>query len=96
MSCVVEVHTIEELKKVLQTNAKIIGINNRNLTNFKISLSTTIKLAKKIPKNRIIISESGFNKKSDLKKVKKYVNAVLIGSSLMKSEDIKGKIRKLF
>jgi len=96
MECVVEIHTNEDLKKVLKTKAKIIGINNRNLENFKANLNTTVKLAKKIPKDRIIISESGFNTKADLKKVKKYVNAVLIGSSLMKSDDIKGKIRKLF
>lgn len=95
MDCIVEVHTKEDLKKVLLTKAKIIGINNRNLTNFKVDIKTTLRLAKKIPKNRIIVAESGFSKKADLKKVKRYVNAVLIGSAFMKSEDIRGKIRKL-
>ena len=96
MDCIVEVHTNEELKKVLQTKAKIIGINNRSLKSFKVDLNTTVKLAKKIPKNRVIVSESGIRNAPNLKKAEKYANAVLIGSLFMKSDDIKDKITKLF
>lgn len=95
MDCLVEVHNEKELKKVLKTKAKIIGINNRNLKTLKINLNTTLKLVKKIPDDKIIVSESGFNKKSDVKEVKGKVNAVLIGTSLMKSNNIKKKIKEL-
>ena len=95
MHCLVEVHTKEELKKVLKTKAEIIGINNRNLKNFKISLNTTLDLLKSIPKNCIIISESGFNSLSDIKKVKNKVNSVLIGTSIMQSSNIEQKLKQL-
>ena len=95
MDCLVEVHTKEELKKVLKTKAEIIGINNRNLDTLKIDLNTTIKLAKIVPKGKIIVSESGFKTSADIKKAKSYVNAVLIGTSLIQSKDIDKKIKEL-
>lgn len=95
MDCLVEVHDDKELRKALSAKARIIGINNRNLKTLKIDLNTTLKLVKKIPKDKIIVSESGFIKKSDVKKVKGKVNAILIGTSLMKSDNIKKKIKEL-
>lgn len=93
----VEVHTKNDLKKALTVNAKIIGINNRSLKTFKTDLKTTQKLLKFIPKNKIIISESGINTPQDifyLKKLKR-INAILIGEALVKSKNIKKKIEKL-
>jgi len=95
MQALVEVHTEEELNHVLKINAKIIGINNRDLDTLKINMDTTLKLAKKVPKDKIIISESGFQTKKDIDQVRKKVNAVLIGSSLVKERNIKEKIDDL-
>lgn len=94
MNCLVEIHDEKDLKK-LPINAEIIGINNRNLDTLKVNLNTTPNLIQKIPKNKIIVSESGFNTKKDIKKVKDKVNAVLIGTSILKSKNINKKINKL-
>jgi len=95
MDCLVEVHNDKELKKALNAKARIIGINNRNLKTLKVNLNTTLKLVKKIPECNIIVSESGFSKRSDVKKVRGKVNAILIGTSLMESTNIKKKIKEL-
>ncbi|MEA2037590.1 MAG: indole-3-glycerol phosphate synthase TrpC [Nanoarchaeota archaeon] len=95
MDCLVEVHTLGELKKVLKTKADIIGINNRNLDTLKVDLNTTLELAKKIPKNKIIVTESGYYSSKELKKVKNKANAVLIGTSILKSKNINKKINEL-
>jgi anthranilate phosphoribosyltransferase len=89
MECLVEVRNEEDLKKVLETPAKIIGVNNRNLTDFSIDLETTNKLAKLIPKDKILVSESGISSKKDLKKLTSRVDAVLIGTAFMQSKNIK-------
>ncbi|MBN1157202.1 bifunctional indole-3-glycerol-phosphate synthase TrpC/phosphoribosylanthranilate isomerase TrpF [Candidatus Woesearchaeota archaeon] len=93
MDCLVEVHTEDELKKVLKTKAEIIGINNRDLRNFKVDINTTKKLKKMIPKDKVVVSESGFNEIEQIKKTD--VNAVLIGSALMKAADVKEKLASL-
>ena len=92
MDCIVEVHTEEELSRALNCNAEIIGINNRNLNTLKIDTKTTLKLAKKIPKNRIIISESGISSRDYVEKIKGKVNAILVGSHFMNSENVEKEI----
>jgi indole-3-glycerol phosphate synthase len=94
MDCLVEVHNKEELDKVLDTKADIIGINNRNLKTFKVDLNTTLELLRYIPKDKLIVSESGITI-DNIKKVKDKVNAVLIGTSIIKSPDIESELRKL-
>ncbi|MFH0947741.1 MAG: indole-3-glycerol phosphate synthase TrpC [Elusimicrobiota bacterium] len=97
LSAIVEVHNEDELKKVLETDAEIIGINNRNLSDLTVDLSTTYKLAPKIPKDKIVVSESGIKTKQDIKRMKDAgLNAVLIGEHFMKSQDIKKAIIELF
>jgi len=93
MDCLVEVHTEEELKKVLETKAELIGINNRDLSTFKVNLEITKKLKKLIPKDKLIVSESGFNNINGINSAD--VNAVLIGTSLLKSKDISKKLSSL-
>lgn len=93
MDCLLEAHTEEELKKVLGTKAEIIGINNRDLSNFKVDIKTTKKLKKLISKDKIIVSESGFNNINEIESAN--VNAVLVGTSLLKSENISGKLQSL-
>lgn len=95
MDCLVEVHTEDELGKVLDTKTRIIGINNRNLDTLEIDLNTTLKLADKIPLGRIIISESGINNLKYIKKIKNKVNAILIGSFFMNSSNLEANMEKI-
>ncbi len=96
MDCLVEVHSETELKQVLQTNAYIIGINNRDLATFKTDLKTTLRLKPMIPAEKIVVSESGIKSRADVEKLmKERVNAILVGETLMKSDDISAKLREL-
>ena len=96
MDCLVEVHSEAELKKVLQTNADIIGINNRDLATFKTDLKTTVRLRPMIPTEKIVVSESGIKSRMDVEKLmKEGVDAILVGETLMKSNDISAKLREL-
>ena len=96
MDCLVEVHEGEELEKVLEAPAEIIGINNRNLSTLQVDLSTTQRLRKLIPADKIVISESGIRNREDvLQLANGKINAILVGESLLRSTDIKEKIREL-
>lgn len=88
MNALVEVHTKEELDKVLDTNAEIIGINNRNLDTFITDIKTTEALIKYIPRDKVIVSESGIKTKEDMKYLDEIgADAVLIGETLMRYEN---------
>ena len=96
LDCIVEVHNEEELEKALKADCDIIGINNRDLKTFNVSLETTKKLASKIPQGKIIVSESGIVTRDDIVFVKNArANAVLIGETLMRSENIKSTLDEL-
>ncbi len=96
MDCLVEVHSEKELKTVLQTNASIIGINNRDLKTFKTDLETTLRLRPLIPSEKIVVSESGIKSRKDIEKLlENGVNAVLVGETLMKSNNIPKKLHEL-
>ena len=95
MDCICEVHNEEELEKVLLTDARIVGINNRNLKTFEVDLETTNRLVPLIPEELLIISESGIRCRADIKGLDPRVNAVLIGTALMKAENIQLKILEL-
>jgi indole-3-glycerol phosphate synthase / phosphoribosylanthranilate isomerase len=86
MNALVEVREEEELTKVLDTNAKIIGVNNRNLKNFTLNLDQTKILKEKIPSDKIIVSESGIYTHKEILNLN--TNAVLVGTSLMNASDI--------
>ena len=80
----------------LESGAEIIGINNRDLTTFNTTLETTKNLANLVPREKILVSESGFKNKLEIDSVKSYgVNAVLIGESLVVSDDPGKKLREL-
>jgi len=88
LQCLVEVHTEEELEIALCAGAEIIGVNNRDLKTMTTSLATTEKLAPLIPRDKIIVSESGINSYVDIERVKNAgANAVLVGESLVTSTD---------
>ncbi|MFA6064565.1 MAG: bifunctional indole-3-glycerol-phosphate synthase TrpC/phosphoribosylanthranilate isomerase TrpF [archaeon] len=93
MEALVETKTKEEIEKVLRTSARIIGINNRNLADFKITLNTTKELKKLIPAERIVVSESGIYTKADILDLD--TNAALIGTSLIEAKDISEKLSSL-
>lgn len=96
MDCLVEIHSENELKTVLQTNASIIGINNRDLETFKTDLETTLRLRPLIPSGKIIVSESGIKSRKDIEVLlENGVNAVLVGETLMKSNNIPEKLHEL-
>jgi indole-3-glycerol phosphate synthase len=97
MDSLVEVHTEAELERALQTGARMIGINNRDLTTFKTDLETTFRLIRKIPEDRIVVSESGIVQRKDVERLfEAEADALLIGETFMKSPDIRAKIRELF
>lgn len=82
----VEVHNEEELEIALNFGCRVIGINNRDLKTFKVNIKTTERLIKNIPRDRIIISESGISSMEDIKYLKSLgVNALLIGELFMKN-----------
>ncbi|MBI1824078.1 MAG: indole-3-glycerol phosphate synthase TrpC [Nitrospirae bacterium] len=91
-----EVHSEKELEKILEW-APVIGINNRDLTTFDVDIGTTLRLLKYIPKDRVIVSESGLSKKEDLLPlIERGVQAVLIGETFMKETEIQTAIENLF
>ena len=103
MTALIEVHTLEELDRVLAIDGvELIGINNRNLEDFSVSLSTTkdIFAARKDileQRNILVVSESGLHNSDDLNTVKEAgAKAVLIGESLVKQDDIKQAVANLF
>ena len=97
MDSLVEVHTEAELERALQADARVIGINNRDLATFKTDLETTFRLIRKIPEDRVVVSESGIVQRKDVERLfEAEVDAVLIGETFMKSPDIRAKIRELF
>ena len=96
LSVLCEVHTGGELDKALACEARIIGINNRDLTTFSVDLNTSISLAASIPADRIIVSESGIHNRQDIEILTKAgIHAFLIGESLMQSADMGEKLREL-
>ena len=95
MDALCEVHNQKELDKVLSTKAEIIGINNRDLNTFSVDLNTTASLINQIPNDIITVSESGIHTKTDIEKIPKRTNAVLVGTSIMKSKNIPHIIHQL-
>ena len=96
MMSLIEVHTERELDIAIRSNAKIIGINNRDLNTFKVDLQTTARLRPLIPPDRIVVSESGIKSRQNMQKLKEWgINAALIGEALMTAPDIAAKMKEL-
>ena len=96
LEILLEVHTKEEFVNALKTDADIIGINNRNLDTLEIDLKTTETVLKEQDKSKIILSESGIETPEDIQYLKKCgADAFLIGSSIMKSDNIEEQVKKL-
>jgi len=96
MSCLVEVHNEAEVEIALKSQAKIIGINNRDLNTFEVDIAVTKRLRPLIPPDRIVVSESGIKERTDIEKLRQLgIDAVLIGESLMSASDIAARMREL-
>ena len=96
IACLTEVHKREEIEKAIACGADIIGINNRDLTTFEVDINTTFDLAPLIPDGCIRVSESGISNREELGRLRQsHIHAVLVGTSLMKSNDIGAKAREL-
>lgn len=91
-----EVHNEEDLDKALAAGASIIGINNRDLHSFSVDFSATQKLIRLVPKDKVVVAESGIKTNEDIMFLKSLgVNAVLIGEAFMEASDIGAKMREL-
>ena len=96
LECLVEVHNWKELDKALYMGAEIIGINNRDLNTLNISLDISLNLLKDIPDDRIVVSESGINTRADVELLQATkTDAILVGTTIMKAEDIGARIDEL-
>jgi indole-3-glycerol phosphate synthase len=94
----VEVHHERELDTVLEwlPEARLIGINNRDLKTFSTDLAVTLRLAKRVPKDKLIVSESGIHTRNDVERLLEAgVHAMLVGESLLRADDIGKKIEEL-
>ncbi len=91
-----EAHDEDDLEKVLDTGFSVVGINNRDLKTFKVDISTTGRLIKDIPYDRVVVSESGISTEEDMKYLKKIgADAALIGEAFMRERDFGKKLKGL-
>jgi indole-3-glycerol phosphate synthase len=88
MNALVEVHTEEELARVLPLQPRIIGVNNRNLQTFEVDFANTARLRKMIPPEIVVVGESGLKTTADVQQMRAIgVDAILVGETLVKSKD---------
>jgi indole-3-glycerol phosphate synthase len=96
LDVIVEVHNEEDLDEALEIDADLIGINNRDLMDFSVSLATTFDLLPEIPAGKTVVSESGISTREDLQELERVgVDAVLIGEALMREDDPEEALREL-
>lgn len=96
LSAIVETHDRQEIQRALKAGARIIGVNNRNLKDFTVDISNSINLRKNVPEDVIFISESGIKTPDQVRTLKdNNVDAVLIGETLMRSDDKPALIEEL-
>ena len=96
MDALVEVHNSEEMDRAAGCGAKLVGVNNRNLRTFEVSLETSIKLAPLAPRDALLVSESGLRHASDLERLREHgFSGFLIGESLMRARCPEAALREL-
>lgn len=96
MECLLESHSAEDLVKALQTDARVIGINARDLRTFTVDLNNIVTLAKMVPPGRLLVAESGIEKRADVERVVAAgAKVILVGTTLMQAKDLSSKIKEL-
>lgn len=96
LASITEIHDRHDLEKAIDCEAETIGINNRNLETFEVDLGTTIELAPCVPKKHTLVSESGISDKNDIRRLAGTgIRAVLVGTSIMKSGDMRSQVQDL-
>ena len=97
MAVLVEVHDRAELERALQLKTRLVGINNRNLRTFEVTLDTTLGMLKDVPQDRLLVTESGILKPADVKTMRDAgVHAFLVGEAFMRADDPGLALAKLF
>jgi indole-3-glycerol phosphate synthase len=97
MDVLIEVHDAAELERALHTDNRLIGINNRNLRTFEVSLQTTLDLLVRVPDGRLVVTESGILGPDDVRLMRAHaVHAFLVGEAFMRAEDPGARLAELF
>ena len=96
LDVLVEVHDEEELWRAVDLGARLIGINNRNLTTFEVDIETTERLSEEVPDGIVLVSESGLKTRGDTQRVfDSGCNAILVGEALMRTGDIAAQVAEM-
>lgn len=104
LTCLIEVHDVDNFIRVRDRvigfphrSYSLLGINNRDLRTFKVDLGTTLRLTELVEDRRVLVSESGINSRADITKLAEAgVRAVLVGESLMRSDDVAAQVKEMF
>jgi indole-3-glycerol phosphate synthase len=97
MDVLIEVHDAQELQRTLSLDTRLIGINNRNLHTFELSLNTTFELLDQIPDDRIVVTESGIHTPEDVAAMRGHrVHSFLVGEAFMRADDPGAKLKAMF
>ncbi len=97
MDVLVEVHDASELDRALDIDAPLVGINNRSLRSFEVSLDTTLSLKDRVPGNRLLVTESGIHTAADVARMRSHgVHVFLVGEAFMRAADPGAELARLF
>jgi indole-3-glycerol phosphate synthase len=97
MAVLVEVHDADELQRALKLRTRLVGINNRNLRTFEVSLATTLGMLKDVPADRLLVTESGILERADVQRMRSAgVHAFLVGEAFMRAADPGAALAALF